>query len=84
MHLSSMNISAKYICILTLVGREDVPSSTETLLEASVNPILPLMASSGMGINSLSLGPIEGLEGGSTSRVGKVSVRTILTESTVA
>ena len=72
------------VVILTFVGREDVPSSTDTRLDASVNPILPFIASSGIGTNSLSLGPTEGLEGGSTSRVGNVSVRTILTASTVA
>ena len=53
----------------TLVGREEVPSSIDTRFDFSVNPILPLIASSGIGINSLSLGPIEGLESGSTRRV---------------
>ena len=62
----------------TLVGREEVLSPIDTRFDSSVNPTLPLIASSGIGMNSLSLGPIEGLEGGSTRRVGKVSVRIIL------
>ena len=67
-----------------LVGRKEVPSSIDTRFDSSVNPILPLIASSEIGINSLSLGRIEGLEGGSTRKVVNLSVRIILTDSTVA